>query len=217
MSPTAPPALLFTAPGCPHCPGVKAALRKLRDEGVVGALEVVSISEQPARAAELGVRSVPWLRLGEFILTGAQTPQQLRQWAQRAGEPAAMSDYLGQLLATGGLEEATALLEAQPQHLAALLTLLQDEESPIQVRLGVSAILEGFEGRAPLVALLPRLIALSEHPDHRLRSDGCHLLGLSHDEGARQPLLRALHDPHPEVREIADEALSALHPDGPTD
>jgi hypothetical protein len=192
---------------------VKAALEKLHEEGMIGELEVVSIAEQPQRAAGLGIRSVPWLRLGEFTLTGAQTPQQLRQWAERAGDPAAMSDYLAHLLAEGGLGEAEQLLRTQPQHLPALLALLQDEEGPIQVRLGVSAIIEGFEGSETLRALLPQLIALSEHPDHRLRSDGCHFLGLSHDEGARAALLRCQHDAHPEVREIATEALVSLNPD----
>jgi glutaredoxin len=213
MSPTAPHALLFTAPGCPHCPGVKRALENLQQEGVIGELQVISITEQPAQAAELGIRSVPWLRLGEFILTGAQTPQQLRQWAQRAADPAGMSGYLAHLLKEGGLSEAEQLLTAQPQHLPALLELLLDEASPIQVRLGVSAILEGFEGSEALRSLLPQLIKLSGHTDHRLRSDACHFLGLSHDAGARQALLHCQHDDHPEVREIAKEAL--LLPDYP--
>jgi glutaredoxin len=213
MSPTAPHALLFTAPGCPHCPGVKRALEALQQEGVIGELQVISISEQPAQAAELGIRSVPWLRLGEFVLTGAQTPQQLRQWAQRAGDPAGMSGYLAHLLKDGGLSEAEQLLTTQPQHLPALLELLLDETSPIQVRLGVSAILEGFEGSESLRRLLPQLITLSEHPDHRLRSDACHFLGLSHDESARPTLQRCAADDHAEVREIAAEALLALeHP-----
>jgi glutaredoxin len=207
---SSPHALLFTAPGCPHCPGVKAALEKLHQEGVVAALEVHNITEQPERAAELGIRSVPWLKLGEFILSGAQTPQQLRQWAERAAAPGGMSGYLGHLLKGGELNEAEKLLSAQPQHLSALLPLLEDAESPIQVRLGVSAILEGFEQSQPLRQLLPRLIALSEHPDHRLRSDACHFLGLSHDEGARSALQRRLNDDHEEVREIAIEALALL-------
>lgn len=212
MSASAPHALLFTAPGCPHCPGVKAALERLHQEGVVGELEVVNIAEQPQRAAEWGVRSVPWLRLGEFILTGAQTPQQLRQWAGRAGDPAGMSGYLAHLLKEGGLAEAEQLLRTQPQHLAALLPLLLDEESPIQVRLGVSAIIEGFEDSEPLRQLLPEFITLSSHPDHRLRSDACYFLGLSHDAAAREALQRSRHDDHPEVREIADEALATLPP-----
>jgi glutaredoxin len=210
MQQHAPNALLLTAPGCPHCPGVKRALDVLQQEGVISALEVVDISTHPERAAELGVRSVPWLQLGDFVLTGAQTPQQLRQWAERAGDPDAMSSYLAQLLKEGELGEVEKLLAAQPQHLAALLPLLEDEESPIQVRLGVGAILEELEGSEVLRKLLPRLIALSEHPDHRLRSDACHYLGLSHDEEAREALLRCSRDEHPEVREIAEEALLSL-------
>jgi glutaredoxin len=203
-------ALLFTAPGCPHCPGVKAALQKLQQEGLLSELEVHDIRQEPDRATELGIRSVPWLRLGDFILSGAQTPQQLRQWTERAADPAGMSGYLGHLLKGGELSEAEQLLNTQPQHLPALLVLLEDEESPIQVRLGVSAILEGFEDSQPLRELLPQLIALSDHPDHRLRSDACHFLGLSHDAAARPALQRCTADDHAEVREIASEALQLL-------
>ncbi len=210
MSPSLPHALLFTAPGCPHCPGVKTALQKLQQEKLIAELEVVDISEQAEKAAALGVRSVPWLKLGEFILTGAQTPQQLRQWAERAADPAGMSGYLAHLLKDGELATAERLLTSQPQHLHALLPLLEDALSPIQVRIGVSALLEGFEGSAALRELLPQLITLSKHPDHRLRSDACHFLGLSHDEGAREALQRCTGDDHTEVREIASEALLSL-------
>jgi glutaredoxin len=205
-----PHALLFTAQGCPHCPGVKAALQKLLQEGLVAELEVHDISMEPEQAAQLGVRSVPWLQLGEFILTGAQTPHELRQWAERAADPAGMSGYLAHLLKGGELGEAERLLASRPAHLADLLPLLEDEQSPIQVRLGVSALLEGFEGSPSLRELLPRLITMSQHPDHRLRSDACHFLGLSHDEGARKALQQCTEDAHSEVREIATEALAAL-------
>lgn len=205
-----PHALLFTAPGCPHCPGVKAALEKLNAEGVIDGLELHDVSREPEQAAALGVRSVPWLKLGEFILHGAQTPQQLREWAERAANPAGMRGYLAHLLEGGELAEAERQVSAQPLLLAELLPLLEDTQSPIQVRLGVSAILEEFEGTQPLRDLLPRLIALSRHPDHRLRSDACYLLGLSHDEAARETLLRCAEDEHPEVRDIAAEALSML-------
>ena len=205
-----PHALLFTAPGCPHCPGVKAELQKLQQEGLLSELEIHDISQEPERAAELGIRSVPWLRLGDFVLTGAQPPQQLRQWAERAAAPAGMSGYLAHLLKGGELAEAEKLLSTQPQHLSALLPLLEDEASPIQVRLGVSAILEGFEDSPPLRELLPQLITLSEHPDHRLRSDACHFLGLSHAAAARPALQRCAADEHEEVREIATEALELL-------
>lgn len=206
-----PHALLFTAPGCPHCPGVKAALEKLLAEDLISGLEVVDVSEDQARAAELGVRSVPWLRLGDFILTGAQTPQQLREWAERATGEEGMNSYLQHLLANGELNEAETLLEKSPQHIEGLLPLLGKADTPVQVRIGISAILEGLEGSETLQQLLPALIAMSEDQDHRLRSDACHFLGLSHSPEAEPVLRLRLEDIHAEVREIAAEALETLH------
>jgi len=207
---TTPNALLFTSPGCPHCPGVKAALEKLQQEGVIASLEVLSVVDNQEHAAKLGVRSVPWLQLGEFVLTGAQTPQQLRQWAERAAAPGGMTGYLEHLLANGDLAEAESLLERQPQHLGALLPLLTQPESKIQVRLGLGALLEGFEDSSELRELLPQLIELSSHDDHRIRSDACHYLGLSHSEEALPILEVRLDDENEEVREIAADSIALI-------
>lgn len=207
---SSPAALLFTAPGCPHCPGIKASLEKLLAEGVIGSLQVLSVTDEPARAAELGVRSVPWLQLGEFVLTGAQTPQALRQWAERAADPRGMSGYLEYLLANGELAEAETLLERQPMHLHALLPLLAAADTPIQVRLGIGAILESIEGSEALRALLPELIRLSAHKDHRVRSDASHYLGLTHSPDALPALHSLLEDEQPEVREIAADAIDHI-------
>ncbi len=209
MSNNALHALLFTAPGCPHCPGVKAALEKLQQEGVIAELETVSIADEPSRAAQYGVRSVPWLQLGEFILTGAQTPQQLRQWAERATE-GGMADYLQHLLANGELGAAEELLAKSPQHLPLLLSLLEKPDTPIQARLGVSAVLEGLEGDNALHTLLPALIEMSRNNDHRLRSDACYFLGLSHHPEALEILEPRLEDDNGEVREIAAEAIATI-------
>ncbi len=210
MPEIAPHALLFTAPGCPHCPGVKATLEKLLAEGVITSLKVLSVVDEQARAAELGVRSVPWLQLGEFVLTGAQTPQELRQWAERAADPRGMSGYLEHLLANGELSEAEALLQRQPQHLDALLSLLGTPDTPIQVRLGIGAILESMEDTDTLRTLLPALVRFSANGDHRVRSDACHYLGLTHSKDALPALRIRLEDDHPEVREIAADAIELI-------
>ncbi len=204
---TAPHALLFTAPSCPHCPGVKTALNGLKQEGLLAGLEVVDISQAPQRATELGVRSVPWLQLGDFVLTGAQTPAELRQWAERAAAPDGMAGYLEQLLANGQLNEVEGLLKRQPQHVDSLLGLLKKAERPIQVALGVSAVLESLPGDT-LAGLLPELLALADEADHRLRTDAAHFLGLLDSEAAKNKLTILCDDPHPEVREIAADALN---------
>lgn len=209
MTNTLPNALLFTAPGCPHCPGVKASLEKLQQEGLIAELETISISDDPTRAEAHDVRSVPWLKLGEFILIGAQAPQQLRQWAKRAAS-GNFGDYLQNLLANGELATVENLLNQSPQHLPLLLSLLGKSDTPIQVRLGVSAIIEGLEGNAALRTILPTLIEMSRHNDHRLRSDGCYFLGLSHHSDALPALQERLNDENSEVREIAAEAIKSI-------
>lgn len=206
----APHALLFTAPGCPHCPGVKAALETLHKEGLIGELEVASVAEEQERAAELGVRSVPWLRLGEFTLTGAQTPQQLRQWAEKAATGDDPAARLENLLANAGLDEAQQLLDEAPSHAGALLSLLDKPDTPTHVRIGASALLEGLEGSETLRELLPELARLSRHSSHQVRSDACHLLGLTHSPDAVEALQTRLEDENPEVREIAGESIEAL-------
>ena len=199
-------ALLFTTPACPHCPGVKTALQGLQQEGLIQALEVVDLSIAPERGAEYGVRSVPWLKLGEFVLHGVQTPAELRHWAEQAAYPDGISGYLKEQLANGELDAVEALLQRQPQHLASLLGLLKKEERPIQVALGVSAILESLPGQT-LAGLEPELLALADETDHRLRADAAHFLGLLDSATAKHKLMALRDDPHPEVREIAADAL----------
>ncbi len=203
-----PDALLLISSGCPHCPSVLQGLSELVKGGQIGALEVVNVGAHPERAAALGVRSVPWLRLGPFALEGLIGPAELRRWAERAASGEDMAGYFAEKLAAGGLAEVEALLTAEPQHLPALLELVADSESPMQVRLGVAALLEQRAGSKALQALVPRLAELSAAADHRVRSDACHYLGLSGSPAAAAALRARLQDPNGEVREIAAEALA---------
>jgi hypothetical protein len=205
----APDALLFIAPGCPHCPVVLGGLAELVKVGVIGRLEVVNVAEHPEQAAALGVRAAPWTRIGPFVLEGAQTPKALQEWAERAALDEGGTEYLRQLLGSGRLGEAEAYI-AGSGRLRDLLPFIEDPEAPIQVRLGANAILEAQAGRDTLADLIPQLGSLSMHPDHRVRSDACHLLGLSGNPEAEPFLRERLVDESDEVREIAGEAVETL-------
>ncbi len=208
--PQAPDALLFIAPGCPHCPVVLQGLADLVKTGAIGRLEVVNVAVHPEKAAELGVRSAPWTRIGPYILEGAQTPGALKQWAEKAANEEGGSDYLRELLSSGKLPEAEAYLEADPKRLPETLDLVGDPEAPMQVRVGANALLESHAGGDELNPLVPRLGDLSRHADHRIRSDACHLLGLSGSPEAEPYLRERLEDESSEVREIAEESLETL-------
>lgn len=199
-----PDALLYLSSHCPHCPAVLTALSGLLKRGAIGRLEAVNIEVHPEAAA---VRSVPWLRLGPFELTGARTLGELETWARRAGDPAGMAEAFHDLLKTGDLRQVLALLAADPARLAALLPIVGNPEASINVRLGAGVAFEEYAGTSALRALIPVLGALTEHADARTRADACHYLGLADDASARVWLEARLEDADANVREIARDGL----------
>ena len=70
--------LLFITPGCIHCPVVLQGLSELVKQTLIGKLTVVNVAAHPELVKEYGVRAAPWLMLGPFTLTSAQTPAELK-------------------------------------------------------------------------------------------------------------------------------------------
>ena len=210
MSPTPPDALLFITPVCTHCPGVLQSLSELVKQAQIGKLTVVNIAAHPEQAAEYDVRGAPWLRLGAFTLTGAQSISELRQWAEWASGEEGTAHYVEHLLKEGGYKQAAAFIAGDARRLKPLLAIVANPEANISVRLGASALLEAYTNTPELQAVLPQLAELTFQPDHRVRADACYLLGLTGSPAARTYVQACLKDAHEEVREIAEEAMEKL-------
>lgn len=205
-----PDALLFITPACPHCPAVLQGLSELIKQAVIGKLTVVNVAAHPELAAEYGVRAAPWLRLGPFTLTGAHTPAELRQWAEWSNGEEGIAHYVEHLLKEGGFKQAGMFIAEDTRRLQPLLAIVADPGKNIEVRAGVSALLESYSNAAPLQNLLPLLGELTRHADHRVRADACHLLGLTGSAAARPYLDLCVNDGSEEVREIAAESLQLI-------
>ncbi len=200
-------ALLFLTGLCPHCPAVLGGLAELVKRGTIGRLEVVNLELHPEMAERSQVRSVPWLRLGPFVLTGARTPGELETWARRAVAAEGMAEAFHDLLKSGDLAQVQALVAADAGRLAALLPIVGNPEASINVRLGAGVVFEDYAGTAALQALIPALGACSGHADARVRADACHVLGLAGAAAARPWLEARLQDADADVREIAQDGL----------
>ncbi len=148
---------MLLAPGCPHCPRVLEALTRLLEQGVIGRLEAVNLAAHPERARELGVRSVPWVRLGPFELEGLRSEAELREWATRAGTREGLSEYFAELFGSARLNEAIERVRSDPSQFEALLDLLEDPETELQARIGLGALIEHLAGSELLRAQVPRL------------------------------------------------------------
>ena len=204
-----PDALLLLSSHCPHCPAVLAGLAELVKRGRVGRLEAVNIEIHPDRAAELRVRSVPWLRLGPFELQGARSVGELELWARRVTDADGMADAFHDLLKSGAAGQVLRLVAQDPARLAALLPIVANPEASLNVRLGAGMVFEEYAGTPALRDLTAPLGGLARAEDPRVRADAAHILGLGRDPGARPCLEALLQDTDPEVREIARESLDA--------
>ena len=205
--PIAPDALLLIAPGCVHCPAVLEALSTLVKEGALGRLEVVNIAVHPERARELGGRSAPWTRIGEFELEGVHSAEELALWVQRTATPEGYRLYLSNLLENGGLEQVTGLLRRSPQRLPVLVQLLASLETPMAARIGVGAVLEELAVDSLLDPAVEPLRELLSAEAPQIRADACHYLGLTGDPSITEAVPPLLQDENAEVREIARETL----------
>lgn len=207
---TRPDALLLLTSTCPHCPSVLQGLSELVKQGIIGRLEVVNIGFHPEVAQQHGVRSVPWIRIGEFDLEGRYMMAELRQWAERAGTATGLAEYFHEQLKNGALARVSERAAREPSAVDALLRLLGDPDTELTVRIGINAVFESLEGQAPIAHTMDQLITLSQHRDAHVRGDAAHLLALTGDARVRARLEQMLVDDVADVRDIAREGLERL-------
>ncbi|MCG6968474.1 MAG: thioredoxin family protein [Gammaproteobacteria bacterium] len=209
-STTAPDALLLIGPGCPHCGALLEVLSKLVKSGEIAQLNVINVAQRPEQARELGVRSVPWLRLGEFELEGGHTEGQIKQWLQRVQSLDGKSEYFKELLLGGKLDKAIAMARTHPDNMRSMLLLAKDSELSVKVQLGISAVFEELQGSEILQQIVSDMGVLAENPSAKVRADAAHFLSLTESEQALPYLQQLAKDENVDVREIAEEALSEL-------
>jgi thioredoxin-like negative regulator of GroEL len=207
VSDTPPDALFLLGTHCPHCPTVLQGLANMIKDGSLGSFKIVNIEQRGDIARELGVRSVPWVRIGSFELEGLRSEKELREWALKATTDKGMTDWLEELLSSGNLDKPLEQVKSDPGVMDALLELFADPDTELNIRIGISAIMEDLQGTETLSAIVDRLGELTRHEDARIRGDACHYLALSGDPAAAAYIKPLLKDEDENVREVARESL----------
>jgi len=206
----APDVLMLMGSRCTYCGPMKIILSDLKVQGSINELQIINIEDEPELAAELGVRSVPWLQIGLFELQGSRTRKELELWLQRASSLEGVSDYFSEVLAEGKIDYANKLIRRQPETLASIIDLIADAEAKINVRLGVGVIIEELAESETFKPVIPKLIEYLSHNDARVRGDACHYLSLTKDKSYIKVIEKMLTDESEEVREIAQDSLDDL-------
>lgn len=206
-TPTKTEALLLIAPGCAHCPSVMANLSTLIKEGNLARLEIVNIQQYPDIASSYNVRSVPWLKLGDYVLAGSYSLDELRHWAQLAHSEEGLQQYIEQQLADGKLDSMLQQVKQYPHWLKSIINLLKSDDTAIQVRLAIDSIMESMTGSEALHSQVDELGQLAQtiHPS-RL-ADIIYYLGLTNNDKAIPYIENYLHHENPDVVEACNEAI----------
>ena len=208
---TPPKALLFVTSQCPHCPSVMQSLSELVKSGELSQLEIINLQFASQQAEKLNIKSVPWLKLGKFELTGLRDKQDLRQWIKRLDHEEATADYFIELMLSGELNKVEQLVKQHTEMFPALISLISLQGKHLSARIGAGAIIEALSGSDLLKNNLPLLAELTHHKEAGVRNDACYYLGLTQDERAIPHIEALLNDHDHDVKETAAEMLEELN------
>ena len=205
-----PKTILLVSSHCPHCHTLETLLRERMANGLLGSLDVINIEQFPEVAQQYGVRSVPWMQLGDFVFEEVLAPAELDGWIAQVREGRGQAQYIMHLLERGKLVKAIEWVEKGNATLKAIISILADPDAKMNVRLGVGAILEHFEDSKAIRAIIPDLVALLSDSNPVIRTDVCHYLSLTHSSDAVEALQKMLDDEDQQVRQVARESIEAL-------
>ena len=182
-------------------------MTQLIKEGLLARVEIINISNQPQIAEQFNIRSVPYTRIGDIAFEGVKNIMEIKQLIEQSVSIEGITSHLHQQLADGDLAMVEKTVMQKPEYLSYLLPLLDKQETAMQVRVGIGAILETMATDSDLNYLLPSLIQLSRSESTATRSDATYYLSLLQSTEARKYIRERLNDADPGVREIAQESL----------
>ncbi len=211
---TPPDAIMLLGTHCPHCPAVLKHLSELVKAGDLGRLNIINLEQRPDAAKKYGVRSVPWVKIGKYELTGAQDISALRQRIEWSINDSFLAGEFDYWLSEAQVEKAIEHINKAPESISAIVELLGDPATVLSTRIGIGVIMEEFTGSDMLKKLIPVFGELAKHEDRRIRTDALHYLGLTQSKDAVAVLKHYLDttdkNDDSETREVAEDSLDEL-------
>jgi thiol-disulfide isomerase/thioredoxin len=207
----APSALMILGTHCPHCPAILKQLSGLLEEGKLGRLNIINLEQHPEEAQQYRVRSVPWVRIGNYELHGAQTRETMLQRIKWTSEQTTLKNEFDYLLTEAQVNTVIEKITADHSKLSTVIDLLADPNTILSTRIGIGVVMEEFAGTALLNEQLDTLATLANHKDARIRADACHYLSFTENKQALAILAKHQEDPSDEVKEVVADSIEALN------
>ena len=205
-----PEVLLLISSHCAHCAAVLKVVTAMVKQGDMTALKIMNLEKVPELAQQLGVRSVPWLKIGEFVFEGELTAAEIQHWMNEVSSEQGEKVYLYEMLIDGNVDKVIDYIKQTPHALQTVAKFMLDADAKINLKLGVGVIFEEFASDALVDTVIPQLLAYIDSDDARVRGDACHYLSLIGRDEFVPVFEECLLDDNVDVREIAQESLDEL-------
>lgn len=207
---SAPEATVLLGTHCPHCPAILHSLSELVKKGEISQLHAINIEAAPEVAQKYAVRSVPWVKIGDYILTGLQPLDALQQRIKWSDDKNVLLGEFDHMLSNGEVEQVTASINADNAQFDVIMTLLADPATILSTRIGIGVIMEDFENTDLIKSQLKEFTKLLDSSDSRVRADAAHYLSLTHSDGAIPSLKAHQDDKNSDVRAVIKDSIESL-------
>jgi alkyl hydroperoxide reductase subunit AhpF len=201
---------VFVSPYCTNCPRVVETVIKLAFANPLVSAFIIDVHNFKELADEYHLKSVPATVVNkEFVLFGSITEEKLAELLVQKDTPLYDRELMRSFIESGLTSKAADLI-CHKKGREVILELFR--EGDFFIRLGILVTFEEALEKDPesIRGMLPQLIELLSHQDHRIRGDIADLLGKIGDPNAIPHLQKLTSDPHPEVAEASTEALERL-------
>jgi len=206
--------LIFIAPSCPHCPGAVRRANRLALASPLITTSIVDAQQFSGLARRFGARAVPLTVLDEGLSwTGIIPASELAGEVLSRGQEGQEARLFRSLIETSRFGEAARRIR-EGGGAAHLLAAWKESNTSSRMGLLLAAGEALDHQPAALDGIVADLLSLLRAEDAPLRGDTADLLGRIGHPAAREALRALRDDPHPDVAEIAAEALQEIESAG---
>ncbi len=200
---------LFVMHNCQVCPQMERLFQQMHRNGAIDELDIIDIGENPKVAQKLNIRSVPYYLINDFAFYGLKTQNELLRLLQH-GEVEKWQEFIKSELSEGQLNEAEKAVIENPPAREAMMLLLDDTQTTLVVRIGLSAIIESVVETGLLNDYESQFIALSSHQDERIAIDAIYYLSLLASKQSLLKLKDIAENGEEDLKHHAEEVLQDL-------
>ncbi len=196
---------------CKICPQMEQLFVEMLKNGAIDELTILNVEEQPELAQQYNIRSLPFYLINDVAFYGLKTATEVKKILQQDSTEK-LVELINSELSDGQLQTVEDLVAEQPDARDAVLVLLNDPETSLVVRIGLSAIIETLtETTDTLKNHEKHFLTLADHSDDRIATDAIYYLSLFGSADSMQKLEEISKDDNNGLQEQAIELLEEFY------